>query len=84
MRLRVRPVTRLAGTARVPGDKSISHRSALFGAIADGVTEVEGFLEAEDCLRTLTAVEAMGADVTRKGPGQYRIAGTGARGFTEP
>jgi len=84
VRLRVRPVARLAGSARVPGDKSISHRAALFGAIADGVTEVEGFLESEDCLRTLTAVEAMGAEITRKGPGQYRIAGTGARGFTEP
>ena len=51
MRLRVRPVTRLAGTSRVPGDKSISHRAALFGAIAEGITEVEGYLEAEDCLR---------------------------------
>ena len=84
MRLRVRPVGRLAGTARVPGDKSISHRSALFGAIADGTTEIVGFLEAEDCLRTLTAVEALGADVTRKGPGQYRIAGVGTRGLSEP
>ena len=84
MNLRVRPVSRLAGSTRVPGDKSISHRAALLGAIADGVTDVEGFLEAEDCGRTLTAVEALGAEVTRKGPGQYRIAGTGARGFTEP
>lgn len=84
MRLRVRPVRRLEGTTRVPGDKSISHRAALFGAIAEGVTDVDGFLEAEDCLRTVTAVEALGAEVTRKGPGQYRIAGTGGRGFTEP
>jgi 3-phosphoshikimate 1-carboxyvinyltransferase len=84
VRLRVRPVGRLAGTARVPGDKSISHRAALLGAIAEGVTDVEGFLEAEDCLRTLTAVEALGAEVTKKGPGQYRIAGAGTRGFTEP
>jgi 3-phosphoshikimate 1-carboxyvinyltransferase len=84
VRLRVRPVARLAGTARVPGDKSISHRAALLGAIADGVTEVEGFLEAEDCVRTLTAVEALGAEVTRKGPGQYRIAGAGSRGLAEP
>jgi 3-phosphoshikimate 1-carboxyvinyltransferase len=82
--LRVRPISRLAGATRVPGDKSISHRAALFGAIAEGVSEVEGFLEAEDCGRTLAAVEALGADVTRKGPGQYRIAGAGGRGFTEP
>jgi 3-phosphoshikimate 1-carboxyvinyltransferase len=84
VRLRVRPVRRLAGVTRVPGDKSISHRSALFGAIAEGVTDVEGYLEAEDCLRTITAIEAMGAEVTRKGPGQFRIAGVGARGFAEP
>ncbi len=84
MRLRVRPVQRLEGTASVPGDKSISHRAVLFGAIAEGVTDVVGFLEAEDCLRTITAVEALGAEVTKKGPGQYRIAGTGGRGFTEP
>jgi 3-phosphoshikimate 1-carboxyvinyltransferase len=84
VRLRVRPVGRLAGSARVPGDKSISHRAALLGAIAEGVTEVEGFLEAEDCLRTLTAVEALGAEVTKKGPGHYRIAGAGGRGLSEP
>jgi 3-phosphoshikimate 1-carboxyvinyltransferase len=84
VRLRVRPIRRLEGTTRVPGDKSISHRSALLGAIADGVTEVEGFLEAEDCLRTLTAVEALGAEVTKKAPGHYRIAGAGSRGFAEP
>jgi 3-phosphoshikimate 1-carboxyvinyltransferase len=68
----------------VPGDKSISHRAALLGAIADGVTDIRGYLEAEDCLRTLTAVQMLGADVTRKGPGEYRIAGVGAAGFHEP
>ncbi|MBI1846670.1 MAG: 3-phosphoshikimate 1-carboxyvinyltransferase [Candidatus Rokubacteria bacterium] len=83
MRLRVRPVRRLAGEASVPGDKSISHRAALFGAIAEGLTEVQGFLEAEDCLRSLTAVEALGAEVTHKGPGHYRIAGVGLDGLRE-
>src|SRR5439155_504364 len=53
VRFRVRPVDRLAGTAEVPGDKSISHRAALLGALADGVTEIHGYLEAEDCLRTI-------------------------------
>jgi 3-phosphoshikimate 1-carboxyvinyltransferase len=67
----------------VPGDKSISHRAALLGAIAGGVTEIRGFLEAEDCVRTLTAVQMLGAEVTRKGPGEYRIAGVGAD-FHEP
>src|SRR3989442_12325992 len=71
-------------TAEVPGDKSISHRAALLGALADGVTEIHGYLEAEDCLRTIAAVQALGAEVTRKGPGHYRIAGAGPYGLQEP
>ncbi len=84
MRLRVRPARRLTGRAEVPGDKSISHRSALLGGLAQGVTEVHGYLEAEDCLRTIAAIEALGVDVTRKGPGEYRIAGAGLYGLGEP
>ncbi len=84
MRFRVHPVRRLAGAAEVPGDKSISHRAALLGALADGATEVHGYLEAEDCLRTIAAVQALGADVTRKGPGHYRIVGAGLHGLQEP
>jgi 3-phosphoshikimate 1-carboxyvinyltransferase len=84
VRLRVRPVRRLAGAVEVPGDKSVSHRAALLGAVAQGVTEVRGFLEAEDCLRSLHAVEALGVEVSRKGPGEYRIAGAGLRGLAEP
>ncbi len=84
MNFRVRPVRRLAGTVEVPGDKSISHRAALLGALADGVTEVHGYLEGEDCLRTLTAIQLMGVEVTRKGPGHYRIAGLGLHGLAEP
>jgi 3-phosphoshikimate 1-carboxyvinyltransferase len=80
----VRPVRQLAGTVEVPGDKSISHRAALLGAVADGVTEVQGYLEGEDCLRTLTAIQMMGVEVTKKGPGHYRIAGVGRDGLTEP
>jgi 3-phosphoshikimate 1-carboxyvinyltransferase len=81
---RVRPVRRLSGAVQVPGDKSISHRAALLGAVAEGVTEVEGYLEGEDCLRTLTAIQMMGVDVTKKGPGHYQIAGVGLQGLTEP
>jgi len=84
VKLRVRPARRLTGHAEVPGDKSISHRAALLGALAHGVTEVHGYLEAEDCLRTITAIEALGVGVTRKGPGEFRIAGAGLRGLTEP
>ena len=84
MNFRVRPVRRLTGTVEVPGDKSISHRAALLGALADGVTEVQGYLEGEDCLRTLTAIQLMGVEVTKKGPGHYRIAGVGLHGLAEP
>ena len=84
MNLRVRPVERLAGRIEVPGDKSISHRAALLGALADGVTEIRGYLEAEDCLRTIAAVQALGADVTRTGSGEYRVLGAGLRGLHEP
>ena len=84
MNFRVRPVRRLAGECEVPGDKSISHRAALLGALAEGPTEVQGYLEGEDCLRTLTAIQLMGVEVGRKGPGHYRIAGVGLNGLTEP
>jgi 3-phosphoshikimate 1-carboxyvinyltransferase len=84
VKFRVRPIARLHGEAEVPGDKSVSHRAALLGALAEGVSEVQGYLEAEDCLRTITAVQALGAEVTRKGPGHYRIAGCGLHGLSEP
>ena len=84
MNFRVRPIERLAGTVEVPGDKSVSHRAALLGALANGVTEVQGYLEGEDCLRTLTAIQMMGVEVTKKGPGHYRIAGVGLDGLVEP
>jgi 3-phosphoshikimate 1-carboxyvinyltransferase len=81
---RVRPARRLAGTVTVPGDKSISHRATLLGAVATGVTEIHGLLEGEDCLRTVAAVAALGAEVTRKAPGHYVIQGAGLEGLTEP
>ncbi|TMQ17193.1 MAG: 3-phosphoshikimate 1-carboxyvinyltransferase [Candidatus Rokuibacteriota bacterium] len=84
MKFRVAPTRRLQGEGEVPGDKSVSHRAALLGALAEGVSEVHGFLEAEDCLCTLAAVQALGAEVTRKAPGHYRIAGSGRRGLSEP
>ena len=84
MRIRVTPVPRLAGRVLVPGDKSISHRAALFGALASGRTEITGFLEGEDCLATLRAVRALGVEVTRKGPGHYLVDGGGPDGLTEP
>jgi len=82
MRLAARPSGPLKGRVRAPGDKSISHRALILGALAEGVTEVEGLLEADDVLRTAEAVRAFGAGVERLGEGRWRIEGRG--GFTEP
>ncbi len=75
---------RIAGAIRVPGDKSISHRSLLLGAMAHGVTEVRGFLQSEDCLATLRALRALGAEITESTEGCLRILGRGPEGLREP
>ncbi len=74
----------LAGHARVPGDKSISHRSLMFGALAVGQTTVEGLLEGEDVLRTAEAMRRLGAEVTRRDDGIWVLYGRGAGGLAEP
>ena len=75
----------LQGTVRVPGDKSISHRSLLFGAIADGSTTIEGLLPAEDPLSTAACLRAMGVDVSPIEAGQtVTVQGVGLDGFREP
>jgi len=74
----------LRGTALVPGDKSISHRALILGALAVGETHVTGLLEGEDVLATAAAMRAFGADVERLGEGEWRIAGVGVGGFAEP
>ena len=56
----VRPSTRVHGELCLPGDKSVSHRALMLGGIAEGVSEIHGFLASEDCLATLTALRAMG------------------------
>ena len=84
MNLRITPVARLAGEIEVPGDKSISHRAALFGALAEGRTEITGYLEGEDCLNTIAAVRTLGVEVTRKGDGRYLVDGAGLTGLSEP
>jgi 3-phosphoshikimate 1-carboxyvinyltransferase len=80
----VEPSAAITGSFRVPGDKSISHRALMLGAIASGTTHVTGFLEGEDCLSTLKAVAQLGVKVQRPAPGQVRVAGVGLRGFTAP
>jgi 3-phosphoshikimate 1-carboxyvinyltransferase len=84
MRLTARPSGPLKGRIRPPGDKSISHRSLILGALAEGVTEISGLLEGEDVLCTAAAMAAFGATVEKTGPGAWRVRGRGRAGFTEP
>ncbi len=72
------------GTVRVPGDKSISHRSIMLGALAEGRTEVEGFLEGEDALATLNAFRAMGVQIDGPDQGRVTIEGVGLHGLQPP
>jgi len=74
----------LRGTAFVPGDKSISHRSLILGALAVGETAITGLLEAEDVLNTAEAMRAFGATVMRKGAGTWSVQGRGVGGWAEP
>jgi len=74
----------LNGTLRVPGDKSISHRSIMLGALAEGVTEVEGFLEGEDSLATLRAFRDMGVSIEGPENGRVTIHGVGMHGLLAP
>ena len=74
----------LAGTVAVPGDKSISHRALLFGALAIGETRIAGLLEGEDVLRTAAAMRALGASAERTGPGAWRVRGRGIGALAEP
>jgi 3-phosphoshikimate 1-carboxyvinyltransferase len=78
------PVPKVEGTVRVPGDKSISHRAVMLGAIAEGSTDVSGFLPGEDCLATLAAAEAMGVRVIRHDATRLSIFGNGLHGLRAP
>jgi 3-phosphoshikimate 1-carboxyvinyltransferase len=74
----------LQGRVRVPGDKSISHRALILGALTVGETTVAGLLEGEDVLRTADAMRALGARLERGGDGIWRIHGVGVGGFAQP
>jgi 3-phosphoshikimate 1-carboxyvinyltransferase len=80
----VAPGGHLSGTLRVPGDKSISHRSIMLGSLAEGVTEVSGFLEGEDSLATLNAFRAMGVQIEGPKEGRVTIHGVGMHGLQSP
>lgn len=74
----------LTGTADIPGDKSISHRALIFGAMAVGETKITGLLEGQDVLDTARAMAALGADVVQHGSGEWSVYGVGVGGFREP
>jgi len=74
----------LAGNARVPGDKSISHRALMVGALAVGESEIHGLLEGEDVLRSAAAMRALGAEAWRDDKGVWRVIGRGVGGLIEP
>ncbi len=79
-----RPAAPLSGRIAAPGDKSISHRALMFGALAIGETRVTGLLTGEDVLRTAAAMRALGAEVTHDAEGIWRVAGRGVGGLIEP
>ncbi|MDI3322757.1 bifunctional prephenate dehydrogenase/3-phosphoshikimate 1-carboxyvinyltransferase [Pontibacterium granulatum] len=81
---RAQPGGSVAGTIRVPGDKSISHRSIMLGSLAEGITEVSGFLEGEDALATLQAFRDMGVVIEGPNQGKVRIHGVGLNGLQAP
>lgn len=85
--LRSQSTTGLTGEIRVPGDKSISHRALMFGALAVGETVIDGLLEGEDVLATAAAMRQLGAEVTRDeadGCARWHVWGRGIGGLTEP
>ena len=74
----------LKGSVRVPGDKSISHRALMFGALASGKTEITGLLEAGDVLGTADVLRKLGVPIEQLGQGHWRVLGRGVGGLTEP
>ncbi len=84
VKFKVQPGGTIKGRIRVPGDKSISHRSIMLGAIAEGTTTVTGFLEGDDSLATLKAFQAMGVEIEGPENGNVTIQGVGLKGLKKP
>lgn len=81
--MKFKRVQALKGTVRVPGDKSISHRSIMFGALAEGTTQVTNFLKGADCLSTIACFQKMGIEIVHDGE-EIQIHGRGLHGLYEP
>jgi 3-phosphoshikimate 1-carboxyvinyltransferase len=79
-----KPAVKVNGQIKVPGDKSISHRSIIFGSIAEGTSVIDGFLDGEDCLATLNAFKSMGVNIEGPHQQQVIIHGVGKYGLTQP
>ncbi len=79
-----RKIAGFQGKARVPGDKSVSHRSLMLASQVLGTTHIEGLLEGEDVLATAAALRALGVSVTRQGDGRWEVQGVGIGGLSEP
>src|SRR5438067_13186316 len=82
--MRVEPVPALEGHVAVPGDKSISHRAVLIGAICEGETRITGFGRSADTESTVAAVRALGIAVNEEGPDALVVHGAGLRGLLAP
>ena len=84
MEFKLLPGGTISGEARVPGDKSMSHRSIMLGALAEGTTRVSGFLEGDDALATLATFRALGVSIERHGEGEVVVHGVGLHGLAAP
>ena len=83
----INPPSRLAGAFDLPGDKSISHRAAIFNAIAEGSATIDNFLTGADCLATVRLLQSLGVEITLEqgeGPSRLTVQGVGLNGLTEP
>lgn len=84
MNVKIAPIKSIKGEINVPGDKSISHRALLLGALAEGQTQISGFLPGEDCLNTAKCLQQMGVEIEFKNPTQVIMQGVGLKGLKEP
>ena len=80
--LSVKPSNNIHGTVKVPGDKSISHRAIMLGALANGISQVDNFLTGGDCQASLDCIRQLGVEITQKKTGQLKILGKGLRGLS--
>ena len=83
MRKSIYPKKSLKGTITVPGDKSISHRAVMFGAISKGVTEITGFLAGDDCMSTISCFKKLGVNIDIS-EDRVKVYGKGLDGLSKP